>query len=437
MISHLKHPDGIETFEDFKERMARQLGLDYLDAIETTKSPKLAAEFAEAAATFGRGAKSATALDVIERCRQAALLKTEPHVVCPTIFVGTDPPPRRWIVRDWIPYGVVTGLYGDGGVGKSLLAQQLQTGTALGTTWIGMEADQIVSLGLYCEDDTDELWRRQCGINVDYGSDFDALGLMHWLPRLGEDNILMAFSSRGVGQLTPFHGQVLAKSLDLKVRLVIIDTAADTFGGNENDRGQVRQFVQHALGYMARKIGGAVLCLAHPSRAGLASGDGDSGSTGWSNAFRSRLYMREPKAEEGDPKDPDARILERKKANFASRGDQIRLRWRNGVIISEGADAPGMTSMGKLDASDVFLELLRKFGEQRRPVSSKSRAGNYAPREFERLPPEERLSFRKRDFEKAMNRLFMAKEIENVPYGRKGDERTQIAIPERAENGLM
>ena len=36
-----------------------------------------------------------------------------------------------------------------------------------------------------------------------------------------------------------------------------------------------------------------------------------------------------------------------------------------------------------------------------------------------------------------MNRLFMAKEIENVPYGRKGDERTQIAIPERAENGLM
>ena len=27
--------------------------------------------------------------------------------------------PREWIVRDWLPCGVVTGLYGDGGLGKS------------------------------------------------------------------------------------------------------------------------------------------------------------------------------------------------------------------------------------------------------------------------------------------------------------------------------
>ena len=84
-----------------------------------------------------------------------------PRVVCPTIFKGRTPPPRRWIARDWIPYEVVTGLYGDGGVGKSLLSQQLQTGTALGSSWLGLPVEEVASLGVYCEDNENELWRRQ------------------------------------------------------------------------------------------------------------------------------------------------------------------------------------------------------------------------------------------------------------------------------------
>ena len=145
---------------------------------------------------------------------------------------------------------------------------------------------------------------------------------MHWMPRLGEDNLLMTFGRNGVGKLTKFHQQVLEAALDLKAKLVIIDTVADTFGGNENDRSQVRQFVQRALGRIALKIDGAVVCCAHPSRAGISSGEGDSGSTGWSNAFRSRLYIRHVED------DPNGRILDRKKANYAARNDEIRLRWQ-------------------------------------------------------------------------------------------------------------
>jgi AAA domain len=249
------------------------------------------------------------------------------RIVCPTIFNGLIPPSRRWIAPQWIPYEVVTGFYGDGGVGKSLLAQQLQTATALGSTWIGLPVEQAVSLGVYCEDDENELWRRQCAINASYFADHDALGLTHWMPRLGEDNLLMTFGRSGVGKLTKFHQQVLDAALDLKARLVIIDTAADVFGGNENDRGHVRQFVQRALGGIALKIDGAVVCCAHPSRAGLKSGEGDSGSTGWSNAFRSRLYIRHIED------DPNGRILDRKKANYASRNDELRLRWHDGVIV--------------------------------------------------------------------------------------------------------
>jgi RecA-family ATPase len=355
-----------------------------------------------------------------------------PRVICPTIFFGTDPPPRRWIVRDWIPYGAVTGLYGEGGLGKSLLVQQLQTGTALGTTWLGLPVDQSVSLGVYCEDDVDELRRRQRDINTDYGVDLGRLEKMFWMSRLGEDNILMTFARNGVGQLTNFHTDVINAALDFKARLVIIDSAADAFGGDENNRGHVRQFIQRALGLIALKIDGAVLCTAPPSRAGISSGTGDSGSTAWSAAFRSRLFMDAPKPEAGDPPDPNARVLERKKANYASRGDTLRLRWGNGVIIPDGISTPGMTAAGMLDAKDVFLRLLREFDEQKRRVSANSRSGNYAPREFEKLRREQRCGFRRRDFETAMNALFSEKRIKNLSYGRRGDERFMIAIIEPA-----
>ena len=363
----------------------------------------------------------------------------KPRIVSPKVFMGRIPPPRFWVVEDWIPYGVVTGLYGDGGVGKSLIAQQLQTGTALGSTWLGLHVDRVASLGVYCEDDENELWRRQRDINTSYGVDYDALSPKHWMPRLGENNILMAFARNGVGELTTFHRHVIEAALDLGARLVIIDTAADTFGGNENDRGQVRQFVQRALGQIAIKIRGALVCCAHPSRAGLTTGSGDSGSTGWNNAFRSRHYLFEPDAEPDEPPDPNARILERKKANYAARGDQIRLRWHNGVIIPDQASEPGMTAMGKVDARTVFLDLVREMDGQNRPVSATGRASNYAPRLFETLPNEQRCGFRKADFERAMNTLLRDGKIKNAPYGRKGDVRTRIAvcgdIEAQTENG--
>ena len=50
-------------------------------------------------------------------------------------------PERKWIVQEWIPSGVVTGLYGDGEVGKTLLALQLQASMALGRKWLGVPVE--------------------------------------------------------------------------------------------------------------------------------------------------------------------------------------------------------------------------------------------------------------------------------------------------------
>jgi hypothetical protein len=75
------------------------------------------------------------------------------HLVDPTALAGVAVPARQWIVPDWIPVGVATGLYGPGGLGKSLLAQQLITAVAIGGHWLGLPVMPVRSLAVFCEDD--------------------------------------------------------------------------------------------------------------------------------------------------------------------------------------------------------------------------------------------------------------------------------------------
>jgi RecA-family ATPase len=349
----------------------------------------------------------------------------------PTALEGRSAPARKWIVPGWIPCGVVTGLYGNGGEGKSLVAQQLQTATAIDKPWLGLSVEPVASFGVYCEDDHDELFRRQRDLNADYAVSFQDLKGIEWLPRLGMDNVLITFGRTGIGELTAFQRQIIEAALDLHARLVIFDTAADGFAGNENDRGQVRQFVSRALGSIALRIKGSVLLCAHPSRAGLKTNsggevDGDGGSTGWSNTMRSRLFLSTPTPESGEPRDPNARLLQRKKANYAAREAEIKLRWRDGVMGPDPPLAPGQTPFGRLEAVDVFLSLLDEFDAAKRTVSDNPRSGNFAPRLFGRLPREQRHDYRDADFLNAMEKLFKKQLIENVSYGRASDMRSRI-----------
>ena len=343
----------------------------------------------------------------------------------PTQYQDSPVPERQWIVPQWIPRGVVTGLYGPGGYGKTLLAQQLMTATALGKSWLGLPAARGKSLAVFCEDDQDELHRRQADINRLYECDFRDLADMRWASRLGDEDILMHFGG-GRGELTRFAEQLLAASLDFGAQLVIVDTVADAFGGNQNDAGQVRQFVQVALGGIARKIKGAVVACAHPSRTGQNTGEGSSGSVQWDAAFRSRLYLSMPPANGAEP-DPNARVLTRKKANYAPRDEAVDLRWQDGVFVGKQQQAGGIIgSIERRTCERVFLDLVDKTAAENQPVSSNSRAGNYAPKLFSIRPDGK--GYTKDDFARAMQRLLARGAVVNVNYGRKGDERTRMAL---------
>jgi RecA-family ATPase len=347
----------------------------------------------------------------------------------PADLHGQPVPERRWIVQDWLPCGHVTLNYGDGGTGKTLLAQQLMTSTATALPWCGLGVQPCRSYGFFAEDDEGELHRRQLAICEAYGVSLADLGEMRWHSGVGRDNLLVVFDGYGVAQPTPLFEHIKKEAKKFEAELVVIDTAADTFGGNENNRGEVRQFIGRILNDLAQHIGGAVLLNAHPSRSGLsATGDMDGGSTGWSNSARSRWSLSRPTADADEQADSDARILTRRKANYATIGDSIRLRWDRGALVPLAPTYNRFTAASEADhAERTFLALLDRCNASNLPVSTSKNAGNFAPKMFSKRPDAEGLTAK--DFDAAMSRLFTNGAITMVNYGRKGDERRRIARP--------
>jgi RecA-family ATPase len=345
-------------------------------------------------------------------------------LVDPRLLAGIVVPDRRWIVQDWLPARATTSLYGDGGTGKTLLAQQLMTSCATGRPWTGLAVERCRSLALFCEDDDDELHRRQYAINEAMGVGFGDLGDVRWLSGVGADNLLMIFNGPQ-GELSARFLALEEAAKEFGARLVIIDTAADTFGGNENDRAQVRQFIGHALTRLALAIDGAVLLCAHPSRSGLGvGGDLDGGSTGWSNSVRSRWSLARPAGEDVE-KDTPERILTRRKANYASIGDEIRLRWEKGALLPVNRPSALQQMSRHEEAEQAFLKLLDSYDAANRHLSGSAHAGNFAPKVFSKDPASGAMT--RRDFEGAMNRLFAANRITMMSYGRPSDERRRLA----------
>jgi len=336
---------------------------------------------------------------------------------------GLAVPERRWIVPNWLPVRQVTLNYADGGVGKTLLAMQLMAATALNAPWCGIEVEPCASVGMFSEDDKTELHIRMDAIRRSYGVNFTDLADVHPVDATGQDNILAHFDGNHMTPTMRFW-QLRQLALDTGARLVVIDTAATTFGGNENDRSQVTQFVGSLLTRLAHDIDGAVLLNAHPSVSGIANGDLRSGSTGWNNSCRSRWAMSRPEGEDGKPQlDSSDRVLTRRKSNAAAAGESIAMTWQDGVFVVQQAPG-GMGAGSRKDAAEAaFLAALRASP---RPASSDIRASNYAPRMFYATP--HAADFRIPEIAEAMRNLMGRGCIVQVEY--RIDYKTRYMLKE-------
>ena len=147
-------------------------------------------------------------------------------------------------------------------------------------------------MGLFCEDDIDQIHRRQLGINQLYGLDLRAQENMYFMARPAQDNVLMEFDGKNPNGIKTKIWHALREQVgDIKPVMLTVDTAADTFGGNEIDRQQVRRYIQGCLTALSLEFGLALALLAHPSASGQANGTGTGGSTAWHNTVRCRWFI--------------------------------------------------------------------------------------------------------------------------------------------------
>jgi RecA-family ATPase len=376
--------------------------------------------------------------------------QNEPPPPLPFIDMSTwdsvEPTPRQWLIVDYIPSRQVTLLSGTGGIGKSVLALQLLAASALRREWFGtLFPKHGAGIYLGAEDEQDEIHRRLAAILDYYGGSFAKLTANGFraLAFAGKDAVLALFDKSGRIKETPLFESLYAEAVKLQPSTIVIDTAADTFLGDEIKRDQVRQFCS-LLRRLAIDSNAAVILNTHPSLTGMKSGSGLSGSTHWHNSVRARAYFRRPKdADEGEETDneqqPDdgRRELHFLKNQYGPLARCVELRWRDGLWLPPAASSKAEDkSEREQKADDLFLTMLRRFDREGRNVSA-STCPTYAPTVFAREPAAKDSKTSKNAFADAMARLFEAKRIRVVTDGPASRQRSRIVEVPPSNGGFQ
>jgi hypothetical protein len=339
----------------------------------------------------------------------------------------TNPPPEPdFVVSRLIPTGVVTLLGGHGGAGKSHLALVLAAHVACGQSWAGLECPPGRVLYISLEDNGQTCRSRLKRIIVNDGLDFAALArnlrlydeesLSEAAAKSGiELDVELATFDHGKGQTTGMYRMV--SKLAAGARLIVIDNASDTFGGDEVKRREVRFFIR-ALGKLARREQAGLVLLVHIDKLaarGGSVGNSYSGSTAWHNSARSRIALI-PNQEGKGVK------LVHEKINEGQPLDPLELEFRDGCLMPAGTTAT--TTDQELD--DRLIATIRRAieqgttipGNRTGPVNSFNTLKSYG------LDEDKASTYR------CLDRLIDRRVIKVCEYQKDGKSRTRILLYE-------
>jgi RecA-family ATPase len=325
-------------------------------------------------------------------------------------LASVSPEQTRFVIPKLAPAGEVTLFTGAGSAGKSLLAQQLATALAAGVPTLGIEMGQAPAIYLTAEETPKALHWRQAHINAALGLDMANQGPLYCASLRGRlDNAICGDDGRGRVALLPGYHRLAALIRRTGAAFVALDNIAHLFTGNENDRGDVTQFA-NALNRLAGETGAAIILLGHPNKAfgqGHREGNGFSGSTAWINAVRSQFLIEHDL-------DTDVRTITLGKANYARKGEALRMVWHDWAFMREDDLPPDhqrdhAATVKAAGENLAFLRCLAKATSDRRNVSHQP-GSNYAPKVFAGMP--EGKGFKANAFAAAMERLLSLGKIE-------------------------
>jgi RecA-family ATPase len=287
------------------------------------------------------------------------------------------PPERVWLIENWIPEGEISALYGDGGIGKSLIALQLAASVASGAPFLGLNISRSVPvLAVMAEDKDDELHRRIYSICSSPGYDFsDVEQTELYLWSVAGHSSVLAQVDQGTAKKMAFYDQLDKELSKLQTghKLLILDTLSDVFAGNENDRQSASRFIKVVLHSLITKHNLTILLLAHPSLTGQNTGTFLSGSTAWNNSVRNRLILR---PHNDDTLKDKYRVLECVKSNYAKPGEALMIYWENGVYRSIESDDPVIDEIINVN-KDIVYQAIVSWSKLGKPIGLRSNAATF------------------------------------------------------------
>jgi AAA domain-containing protein/DnaB helicase-like protein len=292
-------------------------------------------------------------------------------------------PEREWIISHWLPAAHPVLFAGAGATGKTTVLQALGSCAALRREYLDWPGKERRVLMWACEDDIDELHRRQVAIakwlDVKLSDFVDRFTLLSYDREEVELAALVDQRLTEAPMLRQLHEQIG----DYRADLVLLDPISRIYGGNENDRHQVAQFMA-MLSRAGATTKAAIVVVGHP---GKAAGSEYSGSTAWEGAVRARLFLGRTlpdmtQDQDSEPADDDGvRYLCRRKANYSDR-DWRRLQFRDGVMVPDPAPEARAASprAGEEYACDVVARAVRKLASMPEYGVASSNSPKYLPR---------------------------------------------------------
>jgi RecA-family ATPase len=296
-------------------------------------------------------AKSYSAITQPERFESGTCRRDDRPLSARELAEGRYDAPA-FLIQGLVLEGDVTLLYGDGGTGKTTLAEQFAVAIAAGKPALGFETKQAPVLLVLAEDDKGVTKQRLETICAQFGVQLEDLPLHVWA-RPGEDCALASMKDGKSVEEEPFYEQLKSEIRKTGARFVVLDALADFGNIDEIKRQPVNTFLKRVLGGLCRELDVSVLVLAHPSKSGMSDGTYYAGSTAYNNAVRQRLVL----AQEGKDGILSKRCLKVAKANYAPQQD-IDIYLTDGYFVTA---QEALIEERKLDQLRIVLETVKKM----------------------------------------------------------------------------
>ena len=184
-------------------------------------------------------------------------------------MLRTEPPERKWLVRERLPFGVVGLLAAAGSTGKSMALLQLAVSCCTGEPWLGQPLGRSGSVLLIsAEEDREEIHRRLWMVTQHYQSTKLIAERLFILERVGFDNRLTHIEDREV-VMTDLVKRIIRTVEQMPDPvLIVLDPISRFDGGDGNDNGDATRLIEAAE--RIRKATGCTVIMAHHmSKAGI------------------------------------------------------------------------------------------------------------------------------------------------------------------------